>query len=131
MAKRGIEFNGIDQLLRELRQRGERASKRVESQALRAAGKVMADDMSDRANRSPGARKYHLQDNITVSGVRRKDGVKYVLVGPNKKVSWRAHFPEFGTSKMPATPYITPAFLAKRKESLRVLAEELRKGLRE
>lgn len=131
MANRGIELNGIDQLLQQLRQRGEQASKKVERQALRAAGHVMADDMAERANRSDSARQYHLQDNITVSGVRRKDGVKYVLVGPNKKVAWRAHFPEFGTSKMPATPYITPGFLAKRKESLLIIADVLREGLSE
>lgn len=125
-----IELNGIDQLVIELRKRGESASKRVENKALHNAGQVMADDMSDRASRSDTDRKYHLQDNIAVSGVKRKYGVKYVLVGPNKKVSWRAHFPEFGTSKMPATPYIAPAFMAKRKEALHILADELRRGLR-
>lgn len=127
---RGIELGGIDRLLSSLRRRGEAASNKVERVALRAAGKVMADDMSERASRSPAARRYHLQDNITVSGVRRKDGVKYVLIGPNKRVAWRAHFPEFGTSKMPATPYIEPAFLAKRREALIILADEMRKGLR-
>lgn len=129
MAKRGMQLQGIDKLLFELRTRGEAASKRVESKALRVAGESMADDMRKRAPYS-SLDKVHLKENITVTGVRRKDGVKYVLVGPNKRVSWRAHFPEFGTSKMAATPYITPAFIAKRKEALNILAKELRKGLR-
>lgn len=129
MANRGIQLQGIDQLLNELRRRSESAAKRVESKALKAAGEAMADDMKRRAPYS-SLDKIHLRDNIVVTNVRRKDGVKYVLVGPNKRVSWRAHFPEFGTTKMAATPYITPAFIAKRREALEVMAEELRKGLR-
>lgn len=128
MARRDIQLQGIDQLLNQLRMRGESAVKRVENKALKAAGEVMADDMIERAPYS-ALDKVHLKENITVSNVRRKDGVKYVLVGPNKRVSWRAHFSEFGTTKMPATPYIAPAFIAKRKEALNILAEELRKGL--
>jgi len=129
MARREIQLQGIDQLLSELRRRSEAASKRVESKALKAGGEVMAEDMRERAPYS-SLDKIHLRDNIVVTNVRRKDGVKYVLVGPNKRVSWRAHFPEFGTSKMPATPYITPAFIAKRREALEAIAEELGKGLR-
>lgn len=129
MANRGIQLQGIDQLLNELRRRSESAAKRVESKALKAAGEAMAGDMKRRAPYS-SLDKIHLRDNIVVTNVRRKDGVKYVLVGPNKRVSWRAHFPEFGTTKMAATPYITPAFIAKRREALEVMAEELRKGLR-
>lgn len=125
-----IELNGISQLVRELRQRGENAVKRIENKALRAAGEPMAKAMSDRAARSDLSRKYHLQDNIVVSGVRRKDGIKYVQVGPNKKVAYRAHFPEFGTSNQPAEPYIEPGYHDAKDDSLQILADELRKGLR-
>lgn len=129
MARHDIQLQGIDRLADELRRRSETAAKRIESKALKAAGEAMADEMKRRAPYS-SLQKVHLKDNIVVTNVRRKDGVKYVLVGPNKRVSWRAHFPEFGTSKMPATPYITPAFIAKRREALEVMADELRKGLR-
>ena len=128
MANR-IDLNGINGFLAELRARGERAAVRVERDALKAAGEVVAQDMRSRAPRSGINRQYHLQDNITVSNVRRKDGVKYVLVGPNKKVSWRAHFPEFGTSNQPAEPYIEPAFRAKKAEALQTIADVLRRGL--
>ena len=128
MANR-IDLNGIDALLTELRTRTQRAVNRVEKEALKAAGEVMAEDMRQRAPRSELNRKYHLKDNISVSNVRRKDGVKYVVIGPNRKVSWRAHFPEFGTSNQAAEPYIYPAFNAKRAEALQVLADKLRRGL--
>lgn len=125
----GIQLTGIDSLIAELRKRGESAAKRIESKALRAAGEPMAKVMRERAARSNLSRQYHLQDNIVVSGVRRKDGVKYVQVGPNKKVAWRAHFVEFGTSSQSAKPYIEPAFRATKDEALRILADEVRKGL--
>nr|WGE05085.1 hypothetical protein P5640_23575 [Bacillus subtilis] len=35
-----------------------------------------------------------------------KDGEKFVSVGPNKKVAYRARFLEWGTSKMPPHPFI-------------------------
>ena len=124
-----IDLNGIDALLTELRTRAERAVARVEKEALFAAGEVMAQDMRYRAVRSDVNRKYHLEDNIVVSRVKRKDGVKYVTIGPNRKVSWRAHFTEFGTSNQSAEPFIYPAFNSKKTEALAVLAEKLRRGL--
>lgn len=127
---RGIDLNGINSLVAELRRRGEDAVKRVESRALRAAAEPIRVAMQERAARSTLSRKYHLQDNIVVSGVKRKDGVKYVEIGPNKRVSWRAHFVEFGTSQQQAEPYIEPGFLAKKDDALQILADELRKGLR-
>lgn len=124
-----IDLNGIDALLTELRRRSERAVARVEREALKAAGEVLAEDMRLRAPRSEENRKYHLQDNIVVSNVKRKDGVKFVTIGPNRKVSWRAHFPEFGTSNQAAEPFIYPAFNSKKAEALQVLADKLRRGL--
>lgn len=131
MANRGIELGGVDMLVDQLRQRARAASKRLEAKALQEAGRIMATEMERRAPRSNLTRNYHLQDNIVVSRVRSKDGVRYVEIGPNKKVAWRAHFVEFGTSTQPAKPYIEPAFRATNGEALRLLADELRKGLRD
>lgn len=130
MARSSFDLTGTDQLLATLRRKSLAMSKRIESKALRSAGQVIGDEMSERASRSDLSRAYHLQDNIRVSNVRRKDGVKYVLVGPNKHVSWRAHFDEWGTSTQAARPFAEPAFLAKRKIALQTIADELRKGLR-
>ncbi|URN94559.1 MAG: HK97 gp10 family phage protein [Candidatus Pristimantibacillus lignocellulolyticus] len=130
MAKTNFELTGIDNLLKGLRQRGEQAVKSVESKALREAGKPMAEAMKGHAARSSFSRRYHLQDNIVVSNVKKKDGVKYVLVGPNKKVAWRAHFPEFGTSNQSASPYIEPGFNDTKTVALQILASVIRKGLR-
>lgn len=126
---RGIELQGTAQLLAALRQRSEKAAARVERKGLRAGGEVMAEGMRERVNVSERDGP-HMRDNISVSGVRRKDGMKYVQIGPNRKVSFRAHFNEFGTSKHPAQPFIEPGYHAKKGDALNAIAEELRKGLR-
>ncbi|WP_419877990.1 HK97-gp10 family putative phage morphogenesis protein [Brevibacillus centrosporus] len=124
------ELTGIDEILRAVRQRLEAGSARVERNALKAAGEAVAGSMRQKVAVSNMSYARHTRDNITVSGIRRKDGLKYVLIGPNKKVSWRAHFIEFGTSNQSAQPFIEPAFREKKDEALQILAEELRKGLR-
>lgn len=124
------ELTGIDEILRAVRQRLGAGSARVERNALKSAGEAVAGSMRQKVAVSNLSYARHTRDNITVSGIRRKDGLKYVLIGPNKKVSWRAHFIEFGTSNQSAQPFIEPAFREKKDEALQILAEELKKGLR-
>lgn len=125
----GIELTGVDQLLNQLRQKLQNASTRVENRALQAAGEPMAEAMREKVNRSGYAYSYHIKDNIRVSRIQRRDGVKYVLVGPTRKTGWRAHFLEFGTSKMSAQPFVENSFHEKKGEALQTLADEMRKGL--
>lgn len=129
MAKKNVELEGIDGLLHQLRQKLQNASSRVENRALQAAGEPMAEAMRQRVNRSKLNYALHIKDNIRVSRVQRKDGMKYVLIGPTKKVGWRAQFLEYGTSKMSAQPFAEPSFHEKKDESLQILADEMRKGL--
>lgn len=130
MARNGIELTGIDELLNQLRRKLQNASARVENKALQAAGEPIAEAMREKVNRSGYKYAYHIKDNIRVSRVQRREGVKYVLIGPTKKVGWRAHFLEFGTSKMSARPFAEPSFHEKKGEALQILADEMRKGLR-
>lgn len=128
----GMELQGVDEWLEALRRKLGAASERAENQGLRAGGEIMAQAMREKApfddEKTEGV---HLRDDIKVSGVRRKDGLKYVLVGPGKKTGWRAHFPEFGTVKARAQPFVYPAFHEKKDETLQKIAEEFRKGLEE
>lgn len=125
----GIELNGVDQLLNQLRRKLQNASSRVENKALQAAGEPIAAAMREKVNRSGYKYSLHIKDNIRVSRVQRRDGVKYVLIGPTKKVGWRGHFLEYGTSKMSAQPFVEPSFHEKKGDSLEILADEMRKGL--
>lgn len=128
MAKGSIELQGTGPMLDEIRRRLGSASDRLESKALRAAGEPIAEDMKGRVNVSDRESR-HLRDDIRVSRVVRKDGMKYVLVGATKRTSWRGHFLEWGTSKMTAQPFAEPAFHARKGEALQILADEFRKGL--
>ncbi|MGG3798985.1 HK97-gp10 family putative phage morphogenesis protein [Metabacillus fastidiosus] len=99
-----FEFDGIDDLERMFEQIGadiEQADKK----ALKAGGQVIANKQIELVNRS-GKDQAHMQDNIRVSAVKEAEGGKFVEVGPNKKVAWRAKFLEFGTSKMPPYPFV-------------------------
>ena len=129
MVKNGIELTGIDELLNQLRRKLQNASSRVENKALQAAGEPLAEAMRQKVNRSGYKYAHHIKDNIRVSRVQRREGVKYVLIGPNRKTGWRAHFLEFGTSKMSAKPFVEPAFHEKKGEALQILADEMRRGL--
>ena len=128
-----IKIEGIPELLTAIRVKLGKAAERVENRGLRMAGEVIAEEMRSRVNVSnkSGPDYTHIRDDIKVSGVRRKEGDKHVLVGPGKETGWRARFLEFGTVKMAARPFIYPAFEAKKDEAMAVMAEEFRKGLRE
>lgn len=128
----GIEITGVDEWLETLRRKLGAASERVENKGLRAGGEIMAESMREKApyddDKVDGV---HLREDIKVSGIRRHDGIKYVLIGPGKKTGWRAHFPEFGTKLMLAQPFVYPAFHEKKAEALQVIADYYRKGLEE
>src|SRR5690606_16169574 len=125
-----IKIEGIDEILTAIRVKLGKAADRVENRGLRAAGEVIAEEMRSRVNVST-KQHTHIRDDIRVTGVRRREGTKYVLVGPGKETGWRAHFLEFGTKHMHARPFIYPAFHVKRSQAMQIMAEEFRKGLRE
>ena len=128
-----IKLEGIEEILTAIRVKLGKAANRVENRGLRAAGEAIAEEMRSRVNVSnkSGPNYTHIRDDIRVTGVRRREGAKYVLVGPGKETGWRAHFLEFGTKHMHARPFIYPAFHAKRSQAMQIMAEEFRKGLRE
>lgn len=99
-----FDFDGIDDLEKMFEKIGADIEK-VDKQALKAGGEIIAEKQRELVARS-GKDQAHIQDNISVSAVKDSDFGKYVDVKPNKKVAWRANFLEFGTSKMPAYPFI-------------------------
>ena len=127
----GIELQGIDAMMREIRQRLTSGVDRIESRALRAGGELIAEDMRSRINVSGVnyVKSRHYRDDIRVSRVVRREGVKYVLIGPTKATSWRGHWLEWGTSRTPAQPHVEPAYHARKGQALMAIAEEFRRGL--
>lgn len=122
-----IQFEGMDELFAKLQEAGNKAS-RIEADALRAAAEPVAEEMKSLV-RVGSKNDTHIRDDIDISGVKTKDGVKYIEVGPGKKTNWRAKFLEFGTSKMPAIPFMGPAFEHKKKDIQEIIKQKLREAL--
>lgn len=126
----GIEITGIDAMLADIRNRLQSGSNKVERVALRAAGEIIAQEEKSIVSVSNRDGVTHIRDDIYVSRVARKDGMKYVLVKNSKKTSWRTHFEEFGTSKQTARPFKEPAFRARKGAALQIIANTFREGLK-
>ncbi|MBP1907079.1 HK97 gp10 family phage protein [Paenibacillus turicensis] len=126
----GMEITGIDTMLADIRNRFQGGANKVERVALRAAGEVIAQEEKSIVAVSDRDGVTHIRDDIYVTRVSRKDGMKYVLVKNSKRTSWRTHFEEFGTSKQSARPFKEPAFQARKGAALQIIANTFREGLK-
>lgn len=123
-----IELQGVDQMLAAIRQKMGDGAKKLENSTLREGGEIFAVAQRERVPVSD-IDHLHIRDDIKVSGVRAKEGEKYVAVGPGKATGWRAHFLEFGTSKMNAQPFIYPSFHEQKARVAQFMAAEFRAAL--
>ena len=121
MAK--FEVDGMENLLNELDKLGQKGS-RIENTALKEAGNIVKESII----KEVPVRTGKLKENITVSNVKSKDGVKKVEVGPGKD-EYYAAFLEFGTTNMNANPFISRGYENSKEEAEKVIVEEIKKGL--
>ncbi|GAB6931592.1 hypothetical protein JCM10914A_55750 [Paenibacillus sp. JCM 10914] len=130
MASGGVELQGVEQMLANIRQKLNSGVHRVENQGLRAAGEIVAAAQREKVVRS-NIDHVHIEDDIKVSNVRRDGymGQRFILIGPGKKTGWRAHFLEYGTKKTPAQPFVYPAFHENKARLSQVIAITMRKGM--
>jgi HK97 gp10 family phage protein len=113
-----MTVDGFDEVIAMIERLGDLPADRVEG-VLLAAALPMAADMSSRAARSTEPRRRHrgkarpaghMADSIKPRPVEEdRGGIVRVSVGPGRAFFW-AGFVEFGTSKMPAEPFVRPAF---------------------
>lgn len=112
-----IELSGMDELLARLA----RTNTNVEAakrKALMAGAEIIRKEIEARAPVDTG----FLKARIVIS---EKAGVSYVDVGPSEAVYY-AKMLEFGTKKMKAQPFIEPAFLDRRRESITAMRDVIR-----
>lgn len=122
-----VELSGMDELVAKLQTMSDKAGK-IEGDALRAAAEPVAEEMRGLV-RVSSANEVHIRDNIEISKVKTKDGIRYIEIGPGKKTSWRAKFLEFGTSKMQAYPFVQPAGEHKFKEAQEIISKKIKEAL--
>lgn len=118
-----LKLEGIEDLIAEVEKLGAKGS-RIENQALREAGEIVRQAIKQEAPQRTGT----LKKSIETSGVKTKDGVKHVEVGPDKE-GWYGKFVEFGTVKMKANPFMARGYENSKDWAVDKIAEELRKGL--
>jgi HK97 gp10 family phage protein len=118
-----LEVDGMENLLNELDKLGQKGS-RIENTALKEAGNIVKESII----KEVPVRTGKLKENITVSNVKSKDGVKKVEVGPGKD-EYYAAFLEFGTTNMNANPFISRGYENSKEEAEKVIVEEIKKGL--
>jgi len=122
-----MEMSGMDELLAKVEQMGLKVSK-VEGVALRAAADPVAADMRSLVRFSK-KNEVHIRDDIQISNVKTKAGVKYVDVGP-VKTAWRAKFLEFGTVKMTAKPFMGPAYEHNKQNIQKIIQSSIEEALK-
>ncbi|MVX64227.1 hypothetical protein GKZ28_11050 [Clostridium chromiireducens] len=125
-----IELTGVDEILNKLQQIGTNIS-RLENKALKNAGEPVLEDA--KATNAFNDRSGKLRKGLKISNIKKLDGTKYVLVGVDKSDNSKIYygkFLEFGTSKMPAKPFLQPAYEKNKDTIERTIAETLKEGLK-
>ncbi|MBN6186405.1 HK97 gp10 family phage protein [Aneurinibacillus sp. BA2021] len=122
-----MDITGMKELTARLQTLGAKAA-RIENQALRAGGEVVADAMRQNVNRSH-ENQTHIQDDIKVGNVKQNGSAKFVEVGPGKDTNWRAKFLEFGTSKMSPRPFMEVSATETQGEVVAKMADIMKGGL--
>lgn len=117
----------MDNLIRKIEDMG-KAGVRVENAALKKAGELIVEE----AKNNVPVKTEKLKKGLKVSGVRKKNGNKFVLAGIQKGDNSRifyGKFLEFGTSKMKAQPFMGQAYESKKEEAKEIIKQELKNAL--
>lgn len=99
----------------------------VRNRALKTAAKAVAEKLKENTPIDPNDNnETHMKNDIAISGVNQYGEIK---VGYGKETYWRAHFVELGTIKQRPQHFIERTEEEARDEFLKIVQEELRKGL--
>ncbi|WP_373844768.1 HK97-gp10 family putative phage morphogenesis protein [Clostridium sp.] len=123
-----IELTGVDEILNKLQQMGTNIN-RLENKALKNAAEPVLQD----AKANVPVRTGKLKKGLKITNVKKKQGVKYILVGvdrgDNSEIFY-GKFVEFGTSKMSARPFLQPAYEKNKDNIQKTIANTLKEGLK-
>lgn len=117
-----FEMHGLLELMVQL----ERTSSGVEDakkEALEAGGEVMQEEAKKAVRKRTG----NLKDHIEISEVEDDNIFVYV---DNQGKAYYGFMHEFGTSKMPAKPFMAPSLNKSKMKINQAMAEKLRNRLR-
>ncbi|QCH27985.1 HK97-gp10 family putative phage morphogenesis protein [Clostridium tyrobutyricum] len=124
-----IELNGMSELIEKLEATNAKA-KSIENNALKAGAQPIFEDMKNTTAFKD--KTGDLRKALTVGKIRTKDGVKSIQIGIEGGYVkyFYGKFIEFGTSQIPARPFIHPAYERHKRETIEIIKSELRQALK-
>lgn len=154
MANLSVKVTGLKELGQALENLGRKTKNKLGAKAMRKGGAIIRDQARANApmlkEKVPHRKRGTLKKNIVASTKPQKDGSVRTIIfvrslknskvlefkgktgksgayNPNDPFYWR--FVEFGTSKMPAQPFLQPAFSAKKEQAAREVITTLRNDI--
>lgn len=151
MANLSVKVTGLKELKQRLSTLERKAKNRIAVKAMRRGGVIIRDQARANApllkEKVPHRKRGTLRKSIVTSTKPQKDGSVRTIIfvrtlknnkilefksktgksgayNPNDPFYWR--FVEFGTSKMPAQPFLQPAFSTKKEQASREIITTLR-----
>lgn len=120
MSKVNVSFEGLDELRTRLESMAN--SEEIKQRALESSGEHLREAIAKSVPVRTGALKAAIIKGEVQDGK--------ILIGPSRQgPAFRAHFVEFGTSKMRAKPFLRPTFEQEKDTVQKIMADEIRKGL--
>ncbi|MFA6308626.1 MAG: HK97-gp10 family putative phage morphogenesis protein [Clostridia bacterium] len=129
-----IKLDGIEKLLNKIEyMMSPSEQNKAISKALKAGAEIIKVKVKPKIPVSKSNPPYgHAADNIFVSGLKRKDGVPYVTVGPDKgrvNKHFYLNFLEWGTIHIPAKAMFGRTLAEERVNVKEAIIKELKEGL--
>lgn len=137
-----LDFSGLSDIARDLELLSKAENRQVLRQAVRAGAEVLADEVENNAPEKTGKLKRNIVvlfgkgdqgtavAGVHIRGVNPKTGNSDTTTkasSPNNAFYWR--FIENGTSKMPAKPFVRPAYDRKQEEASAASFAEMLKAI--
>lgn len=125
-----IQIRGGEELAAALESLGPAMEKKILRSAMREAAKPMLADAKRRAPVLTGA----MRKSLKIKAMKRRSNGQVGVVIATEKGFFKGEtfygaFHEFGTKKMPARPFIRPAFEANKAQAIRIVGEAIKIGL--
>lgn len=138
-----LEFEGLEDLIKKCEYLGGKTANEIANKnILKECGKLTLNKAKQLAPRSKnpwnsgrkGSRTgKHMADNIPLSNVKSKNGRLFVVVGwehGDTSPFFYAKFIEYGTSKIPANPFLVNALNKYKKEFSNIAEKEYSKMIK-
>lgn len=130
MATIKMKVDGFKEIKKALDVLGKAATDSVLRSALRKAGRPVADTAALLAPKRTGGLASSIDIRTTLTSRQKRFSPKQkgeveLFVGPSHPTGAHGHLLEFGTSRMPAKPFLRPAWDTHKESVLKVLEKEI------